>query len=113
MTWLVGATMSAQNPGGNPEARKVKNPVPATADSVAAGEKLFQKYCGFCHGPGAKGDGALAPKDSHPADLTDDKWDHGSSDGEIFAVVQNGWPVPTWSARVAQDRFATTLASAL
>jgi serine-type D-Ala-D-Ala carboxypeptidase/endopeptidase (penicillin-binding protein 4) len=30
-----------------------------------------------------------------------------------FAVVQNGWPVRTWSARKAQDRFATALASAL
>jgi len=29
-----------------------------------------------------------------------------------FAVLQNGWPVSTWSARKAQDRFATTLASA-
>jgi len=30
-----------------------------------------------------------------------------------FAVLQNGQPVATWSARKAQDRFATALASAL
>jgi D-alanyl-D-alanine carboxypeptidase/D-alanyl-D-alanine-endopeptidase (penicillin-binding protein 4) len=29
-----------------------------------------------------------------------------------FAVVQNGSPVAAWSARKAQDRFATALASA-
>ncbi len=29
-----------------------------------------------------------------------------------FAVLQNGWPVSAWSARKAQDRFATALASA-
>jgi D-alanyl-D-alanine carboxypeptidase/D-alanyl-D-alanine-endopeptidase (penicillin-binding protein 4) len=29
-----------------------------------------------------------------------------------FAVLQNGWPVRAWSARKAQDRFATALASA-
>ena len=29
-----------------------------------------------------------------------------------FAVLQNGHPVSTWSARKAQDRFATALASA-
>ena len=29
-----------------------------------------------------------------PADLTDAKWDHGSSDGEIFAVIWNGAPAP-------------------
>jgi D-alanyl-D-alanine carboxypeptidase/D-alanyl-D-alanine-endopeptidase (penicillin-binding protein 4) len=34
-------------------------------------------------------------------------------DRYVFAVMQNGWPVSTSSARKAQDRFATTLASAL
>jgi D-alanyl-D-alanine carboxypeptidase/D-alanyl-D-alanine-endopeptidase (penicillin-binding protein 4) len=34
-------------------------------------------------------------------------------DRYVFAVMQNGWPVSTWSARKAQDRFATTLASTL
>ena len=25
-----------------------------------------------------------------PSDLTDDVWDHGSSDGEIFVVIRDG-----------------------
>jgi D-alanyl-D-alanine carboxypeptidase/D-alanyl-D-alanine-endopeptidase (penicillin-binding protein 4) len=29
-----------------------------------------------------------------------------------FAVIQNGSPIPTWTARAAQDRFATLLAAA-
>jgi D-alanyl-D-alanine carboxypeptidase/D-alanyl-D-alanine-endopeptidase (penicillin-binding protein 4) len=33
-------------------------------------------------------------------------------DRYVFAVLQNGWPVSAWSARKAQDRFATALASA-
>jgi D-alanyl-D-alanine carboxypeptidase/D-alanyl-D-alanine-endopeptidase (penicillin-binding protein 4) len=33
-------------------------------------------------------------------------------DRYVFAVLQNGWPVSEWAARRAQDRFATTLASA-
>ena len=28
----------------------------------------------------------------------------------VFAIVQNGFPVPYWSARAAQDRFVTVLA---
>ena len=28
----------------------------------------------------------------------------------VFAVIQNGSPVPYWSARAAQDRFVTVLA---
>src|ERR1700687_193575 len=81
---------SAQNIGGSPEARKVKNPVAATPESIAAGKAVFLKNCRFCHGEDAKGDGPMAPKDTHPANLVDDKWDRGSTDGEIFAVIRNG-----------------------
>jgi mono/diheme cytochrome c family protein len=90
---IVGVSLSAQT-GGNPEAAKLKNPVPSTPASIAAGKVSYTKYCQFCHGEGAKGDGKMAPKDSHPSDLTDAKWDHGSTDGEIFTVIQAG-PGPT------------------
>jgi mono/diheme cytochrome c family protein len=87
---LVAVSASAQNPGGNPEAKKLKNPVASTPDSIKAGQASFQKYCRFCHGADAKGNGPMAPKDTHPADLTDAKWDRGDSDGEIFTVIKEG-----------------------
>lgn len=87
---ILNVGISAQNPGGSPEAQKVKNPVAASPESIAAGKATFLKYCRFCHGEDAKGDGPMAPKDTHPANLTDATWDHGSTDGEIFAVVRNG-----------------------
>ena len=71
-------------------AATIKNPVPATAASVTAGAAAFKKYCSFCHGADAKGDGPLAPKDSHPPDLTDATWVHGPTDGEIFTLIANG-----------------------
>jgi mono/diheme cytochrome c family protein len=81
----------AQDPGGNPEARTLKNPVPPTAASVTAGAASFKKNCSFCHGTAAKGDGALTPKGmTMPADLTDEKWVRGSTDGEIFTVIMKG-----------------------
>ena len=81
----------AQNPGGDAEARKVKNPVAPTAASVTSGAATFKKYCAYCHGTAAKGDGPLTPKGmTMPADLTDEKWDRGSTDGEIFAVIMKG-----------------------
>ena len=82
--------LGAQDPGGNPQAAKVKNPARPTPPSIAAGQATFQKYCQFCHGADAKGDGPLAPKNTHPANLTDATWERGSTDGEIFAVIQNG-----------------------
>ena len=68
----------------------VSNPVPATRQSVEKGKGLFRTYCSFCHGDDAKGNGPQAPEGTHPPDLTDAKWDHGSSDAEIFAVLKDG-----------------------
>ena len=75
---------------GNPEAKKLKNPVAVTPASIEAGQKAFQKFCAFCHGADAKGEGKMAPKDSHPPDLTGTEWKYGSSDGEIFTVISEG-----------------------
>lgn len=98
---LVGALMTvavmvfsltayAQTRGGNAAARAVKNPVATTPASVTAGAAAYKKYCAFCHGADAKGNGPLAPKDSNPPNLTDNTWVHGSTDGEIFTVIANG-----------------------
>ncbi len=87
---LVRVSVNAQNPGGDAAAAKVKNPVPSTPASIAAGAATYKKYCAFCHGEGGKGDGKLAPKGSMPADLTDAMWTRGSTDGEIMAVIMNG-----------------------
>jgi cytochrome c5 len=51
---LVAVSARAQNPGGNPTAAKMKNPVPSTPASIAAGAATFKKYCSFCHGEGAR-----------------------------------------------------------
>jgi mono/diheme cytochrome c family protein len=76
---------------GNPEPAKVKNPVAPTPESVAAGRQIFQKSCATCHGSNAEGGSG---SDLIPAapDLTDDKWDHGSTEGEIFDAIKNGVP---------------------
>lgn len=85
------AVISAQQPGGSPEGKKLKNPVAATPASIEAGQKTFQKMCAFCHGKDGGGNGPMVPKGmTTPPSLIDDKWDRGSTDGEIFLVLQNG-----------------------
>jgi mono/diheme cytochrome c family protein len=81
----IGLAAQAKTP-----AAAVKNPVASTPASIANGQASFKKYCRFCHGDDAKGDGPQAPKDTHPPNLTDDKWDHGTSDAAIFAVIKDG-----------------------
>lgn len=87
---LFASPLDAQNSGGSAAARTTKNPVAATPASITAGAAAYQKYCAFCHGADAKGDGPLAPKDSNPPDLTDAAWTHGSTDGQIFTVIASG-----------------------
>jgi mono/diheme cytochrome c family protein len=90
--FLVAATVaavSAQAPK-NAAAAKMKNPVKATAESIDAGKTTYNKYCKFCHNDGATGNGPLAPKDTHPPNLIDATWDHGSTDGEIFENIKDG-----------------------
>ena len=86
---LFAFTAHAQN-GGNGAAKAVKNPVASTPASLTAGAAAYKKYCSFCHGADAKGNGPLAPKDSNPPNLTDATWIHGSTDGEIFTVITKG-----------------------
>ena len=73
---------------GNPEAAKVKNPIEATPDSIAKGKAVYAK-CAPCHG--REGEGGPG-NDLIPAapSLVDDKWEHGSTDGEIFDNIKNG-----------------------
>lgn len=73
----------------HPKAARLKNPVPPSDASIAAGQKLFERYCASCHGATGKGDG---PRGAglQVADLTDAQWKHGETDGEIFTVIRDG-----------------------
>jgi len=77
-------------PHRHPEAQKLKNPIPSDAASIEEGRKLYARNCASCHGPTGKGDGSMALAGGTPANLTDETWDHGSSDGEIFVVIRDG-----------------------
>jgi mono/diheme cytochrome c family protein len=84
---IAGQTTTTKGAG---KTAAVKNPIASTPQSIATGQAAFQKYCRFCHGADAKGDGPQAPKDTHPPNLTDEKWDHGSTDAEIFTTIKDG-----------------------
>jgi mono/diheme cytochrome c family protein len=90
-TVLISAGLYAQAPAN---AKTLKNPIAADAKSIDAGKATFTKSCAVCHGAAGKGDGAivksLKPEATKPSDFTDAKWDHGSTDGEIFTNIRDG-----------------------
>ena len=85
-----GQELHPAAPHRHPEAQKLKNPIPADPPSIEEGRKLYQRHCASCHGPSAKGDGSMALAGGTPANLTDETWDHGSTDGEVFVVIRDG-----------------------
>ena len=87
---LAAIVANASAQGGSAAAKAMKNPVKSSPESIEAGKAVYTKYCRFCHNADAKGNGPLAPKGTNPPDLTDDKWDHGGTDGEIFAAIHDG-----------------------
>ena len=89
---LASGSQESHPPGPHrhPEAQKLKNPLPSDGASIEEGRKLYLRNCASCHGPSGKGDGSMALAGGTPANLTDDTWDHGSSDGEIFVVIRDG-----------------------
>ena len=89
VTLGAGSLVSGQGQR-NVEAQKIKNPEAVNAESIEAGRKLYQRYCASCHGAGAKGDGGMALSGGTPSDLTDETWDFGSTDGEIFVAIRDG-----------------------
>src|SRR5262245_62382176 len=92
----VFLSLSGCSGGTSPmEAKAMKNPVPATPKSIASGKNVYDKYCADCHGATGNGVSEKATKlaaagDAKPSDLTDEKWDHGSTDGEIFVKIRDG-----------------------
>jgi mono/diheme cytochrome c family protein len=83
-------TKTTPRRGGNPEAARIKNPVAATPESVTAGRQSYSRLCARCHGPEGKGDGGGAGAGGQPADFTDETWDFGGTDGEIFSAIREG-----------------------
>jgi mono/diheme cytochrome c family protein len=91
---VFGISLSAQHHSDthrHPSAAKLKNPNRATADSIAAGRVNYDKHCADCHGATGKGDGKEGEGlDEKPSNLADEKWEHGSTDGEMFVVIRDG-----------------------
>jgi mono/diheme cytochrome c family protein len=85
----------------------MKAAFPSSPAAIEAAKPLFAKYCRFCHGNTGAGDSTIAPKNMKPANLTDATWTHGSSEGEIFWLIQNGAP-PEYQMKGLKGKLSDT-----
>ena len=114
LTVLVGTVFLTSVSGQLPplskaEAKKLKNPVEATPQSIASGRQTYTRFCVSCHGRTGLGDGpgaAAVEGPVKPANLADEKWDHGSTDGEVYATIRDGvgpkFDMAAWGERVKE-----------
>jgi mono/diheme cytochrome c family protein len=108
------ANVASPGPGQSvtgPPVIMIRKPVASSRASIAAGRRAYVANCAACHGN--RGQGAVKAgttlsiieeqRGKQPPDLTDDQWDHGSSDGDIFRVIERGLPptmMPGFDARI-------------
>jgi mono/diheme cytochrome c family protein len=95
-------------------AASIKNPEASTPESIAAGKRAYDATCAACHGNLAQGAVKAGitisvieeQRGKRPPDLTDDQSDHGSTDGDIFAVIKRGLPptmMPGFDGQMSDD----------
>ncbi len=88
-----------------PEAKKVKNPISATEDSLKKGKEAYEKKCLLCHGETGDGKGPVAKQlKSSPGDLTNSKEMNEMTDGELFWKITTGSdPMPRFEKMLSAD----------
>lgn len=96
----AGFAFSHSSSGWNvpDEAKAIKNPVPATAESSERGKQIYTVRCVVCHGEKGDGKGTLSANLAvKPANFTDKEMMASMTDGEIFWKITNGrGAMPSW-----------------
>lgn len=87
------------------KARNLKNPVPATAEAIAAGGQIYQQHCQSCHGAHGDGKGEKAAElSTAPGNFTDAKKMSGLKDGELFWEITEGRrPMPAFADKLTEQ----------
>ncbi|MGB7849097.1 MAG: cytochrome c [Candidatus Acidiferrum sp.] len=74
--------------------RSLKNPLPATSESIAEGQQNFSHYCFACHGLDGQNTGVpFAEAMSPPVPSLASREVQHYTDGQLYWVIKNGlWP---------------------
>ena len=88
------------------QARKLKNPYPPSAETLAAGNEVYTKHCRNCHGALGDGKGEKAAELSiAPGDFTDRSKMEELSDGELYWQISKGRrPMPAFADKLNEQQ---------
>jgi mono/diheme cytochrome c family protein len=94
-----------RNQSPSARARRLKNPVPVTAEALSAGERSYAHNCQKCHGGKGNGLGEKAPELSiAPSDFTNAKDMDALADGELFEEITKGnLPMPAFEDKLSEQ----------
>jgi len=85
------------------KARKLKNPLPPTSETIAAGAQIYANRCRSCHGERGDGKGDRAAELSvAPGDFTDASKMNIQTDGELYWQITRGrMPMPAFADKLS------------
>jgi mono/diheme cytochrome c family protein len=88
-----------------PEAKALKNPVPANERTLAAAKVVYAERCSNCHGEKGDGNGGEAMMYfPEPSDFTDPALLKDVTDGEIFWKISEGRrPMPSFKDKLSEE----------
>ncbi|MFQ5687790.1 MAG: ethylbenzene dehydrogenase-related protein [Candidatus Scalindua sp.] len=96
--------------------KEVSGKIPETSEAVAAGKKIFEKRCYYCHGITGEGNGPVAPRlDPKPRNFTRNEYKIRSTglgalptDEDLFRIITSGVEgsaMPFWSTLTVEERW--------
>lgn len=86
------------------EARKLKNPVAYSKESIRQGRGVYARYCVSCHGSDGK---ATVDVVADATDLTTPaQYKSGTSEGEIYYSISagQGASMPSFKSQISDER---------
>ena len=84
-------SLTAETPLSRDEAgERLKNPLPASPETLARGRLLYEIYCLVCHGASGAADGAVGKKFDFPIPALADPAVAERPDGYVYGTIREG-----------------------
>ena len=84
-------SIAAEAPLSRDEAgERLKNPLPASPETLARGKALYEVYCLVCHGVSGQGDGRVGAKFGLPVPSLSDPAVVERPDGFVYGTIREG-----------------------